>query len=543
MISFPFTKKQIEEGLADKGSLVRIIMDSLPDHFFFKDSEQRFLGVNKTMAGLMGLSDPQEAVGKTDFDIFQAQDARKIQDDDKQVLQSARAIVSRERQAILKNGQTIWLSEHRIPLTDESGKTVGLVGLAVDITSIKKMETELRNTNMRLSGTLAELKQTQRRVIQHERLNALGEMASGIAHDFNNALMPILGYSDVLIAKPEILDDREETLSMLKDIRTAAVDASQVIRRLHEFYRSSAEDEEAAGDLNKQVMTAVVLTRPKWDAEMGAKGIHIKVETDLGDIPFVNAKESRLREVLLNLILNAIDAMPKGGTITLRTGLESDRVVLEIRDTGVGMTDDVRKRCFEPFFTTKGDEGTGLGLPLTYGFVQRHKGTIDIDSELGKGTVITIRLPCQRKPEVTADEPVDSPDKPTARMRVLIIDDELAARTLLVRYLRADRHTAVTADGGEDGLAKFRSGKFDLVITDRAMPDMSGDQVAEIIRKENPDVPVVMLTGFGDIMKEDGHCPLGVNLILSKPITRGARNRSRGQEQDYRRASVNVAPS
>jgi len=221
MIEFPFRDKQIRDALANKGSLVRVIMDSLPDCFFIKDKDLRFVGVNKTLAEFVGFTDPKDMVGKTDFDVFQPAEAQKLHEDDLRVVKSGHPLLSRERQVHLKNAQKVWLSEHRIPLTDEQGNVVGLVGVVRDITMVKNMEQDLRTANMRLSGTLAELRQAQQGIIQNERLNALGEMASGIAHDFNNALMPVLGYSDIMIAKPEILDNREEAISMIRDIRFA----------------------------------------------------------------------------------------------------------------------------------------------------------------------------------------------------------------------------------------------------------------------------------------------------------------------------------
>lgn len=205
--------------------------------------------------------------------------------------------------------------------------------------------------------------------------------------------------------------------------------------------------------------------------------------------------------------------------MTIRTRAEGERVVLEIADTGIGMTEEVRKRCLEPFFTTKGEGGTGLGLSLTYGFVQRHKGALAIDTVLGKGTTITIRLPCFVSGGVPLDEPAEPVGLLVKGKRVLVVDDELAARRLLSRYLEVDDHVVQTAEGGRDGIEKFHAGKFDLVITDRAMADMSGDEVAATIRKTNADVPIIMLTGFGDIMNDDGHYPAGVSLVLGKPIT------------------------
>jgi CheY-like chemotaxis protein len=361
------------------------------------------------------------------------------------------------------------------------------------------------------------LRQAQQTIIQSERLNALGEMASGIAHDFNNSLMPILGYSDLLLANPAILADAKEAASILKDMREAAMDASECVRRLREFYRTSPEPEPACGDVNKQIQTVIVLMRPKWQSEADAKGARIAIETDLADVPSVGIKESQLREMLINLLLNAIDAMPTGGTITFRTRLDGKRVILEIADTGTGMTEEVRRRCLEPFFTTK-PTGSGLGLSMAYGLVQRSRGSLSIASARGEGARITISLPCHGgEPAPDTSPPRDM--APVRPMTILVIDDELSACRLYERALQADGHTVETAISGHEGLSKFRAGTFDLVIVDRAMPDLSGDNVVSAIRESDKQIPVVMATGFGDIMLDSGELPPGVNLVLSKPVS------------------------
>ncbi|MDD4871821.1 MAG: ATP-binding protein [Kiritimatiellae bacterium] len=499
-------------------NLLDLLMDNLPEILFLKDRNLRFVQTNEAHAAIMGLSSPDEVIGKTDFDLFPALDVQSVHEQEEKVIKTGQPVFSLEQKISNSCGETCWLCGHRIPIKDEKGDIIGLLGLIRNISPTKKMEQELRDVNMRLSHALTQLKQTQQKIIQHERLNALGEMASGVAHDFNNALMPILGYTDVLIAKPEILVKTEETLGMLKDIRMAAMDAAQAVRRLREFYRMSSEEEKYKGNLNKQVETAVILTRPKWQSEMGAKGIHISVKTELQDIPMVNAKESQLREILINLILNAVDAMPDGGTITLNTRKEHNMVVLEVCDTGMGMTDDVRHRCFEPFFTTKGDAGTGLGLSMAYGFAKRQNGTIDIISAPGKGTKVAICLPTEEA-EVL-EPPVEIPAFMIPQMRILVIDDEPYACKLFNMYLKADKHIVDIASNGKDGMAKFSSGSYDFVITDRAMPDMSGDQVAAAIREVNNKIPIIMVTGFGDIMNENKECPEGVDVVLCKPVTR-----------------------
>jgi CheY-like chemotaxis protein/anti-sigma regulatory factor (Ser/Thr protein kinase) len=232
-------------------------------------------------------------------------------------------------------------------------------------------------------------------------------------------------------------------------------------------------------------------------------------------VPPVAGDESALREVLTNLIFNAVDAMPGGGTITLRTHKDGDSAVLEIADTGTGMTDEVRRRCLEPFFSTKGERGTGLGLSMVFGIIQRHSGTLDLQSEVGKGTTFIIKIPLQdaaslRRTSVAPEEAAHT------ALRILVVDDEAPVRDTLAAVLAADGHEVESAMDGAEGLRRFLASKFDLVITDKAMPGMSGDQMATAIKKSAPETPIVLLTGFGLFLdKEDFPA---VDALASKPV-------------------------
>src|SRR5208282_3855609 len=242
---------------------------------------------------------------------------------------------------------------------------------------------EHRESEQRLKLVLEELRNTQQRIIQQERLRALGGMASGIAHDFNNALVGILGLSELLLHHPENLDDKQKLRRYVEMINTSAKDAGGVVNRLREFYRHREGREVFGGvDLNQLVEDTISLTQPMWKTQAEAKNISITLQKDFQNVSPVAGDAGELREVLTNLIFNAVEAMPRGGTIIVRTRGDDSQVTLEVSDTGVGMTDDVRQRCLEPFFTTKGTHGTGLGLSMVYGIVQRHQGTIDINSEV-----------------------------------------------------------------------------------------------------------------------------------------------------------------
>ena len=407
------------------------------------------------------------------------------------------------------------------PLLDEAGNVTGAVHVMSDITNRIQAEDTLRETNERLRQVLDKLEQTQWQIIQQERLRAFGQMASGIAHDFNNALSQILGFTELLLNRPENLADKDKTVRYLELMRTAASDAAEVVRRMREFYRPREEDERfSALDLAELVEESISLTQPRWRDEARGRGVDIAVIADLREVPAIEGNAPELREALTNLIFNAVDAMDEGGTITVRTRSEDNLAVLEVADTGTGMTDRVRASCLEPFFSTKGDRGTGLGLAAVHGVVGRHNGTIEIQSKPGTGTTFVIRLPVPEKPADAAERNGIRAKLPD--LRVLLVEDEERLREILTEYLAGEGYEVETAADGREGLQKFRAGRFDLVITDLAMPEMSGDQMVDVIRTIAPDKPVIMLTGFGAMMVDAEECPPGVSLVVPKPVTLAA---------------------
>ncbi len=392
-----------------------------------------------------------------------------------------------------------------------------VAGSVENLTRRRRAEQDLSEANRELESALRELKSTQQQIIQQERLRALGEMASGIAHDFNNTLTPILGFTDLLLERPELLEDTVEATRFLNLLRTSAKDAASIVRRLREFYRPlETQDTVSAVDLVSLVTQVVSLTEPKWRQQAQANGSTIRVETEMATIAPVAADESALREALTNLIFNAVDAMPAGGLITLRVTTEDDQAILQIQDSGTGMTEEVRQRCLEPFFSTKGDHGTGLGLAMVYGIIKRHGGTMDIASKLEQGTTFTIRLPFAKPAEKSETEETLEPAERSS-LKVLLVDDEPGTREVISAFLRSDGHLVTTANNGREGLREFRAQPFDVIVTDRAMPEMNGDQMAGMIKEARPDIPIVLLTGFG--LPTTDQPPAAIDVVLNKPVT------------------------
>jgi signal transduction histidine kinase/ActR/RegA family two-component response regulator/HAMP domain-containing protein len=375
-----------------------------------------------------------------------------------------------------------------------------------------------------------DLRQSQQAVMQQERLKALGQMASGVAHDINNALSPVVGFADLLAQTEKGVS--ESGKKHLEYIKTAGRDIAHIVKRLREFYRPRDEHESLhllqLGAVAKQMID---MMQPRWRDIPQVNGINIKMETDFAaDTPEFAGIESEIREALTNLILNAIDALPTGGTITIRTraakrppreGSPTEYAVLEVSDTGVGMDETIRKRCLEPFFSTKGKRGTGLGLAMVYGVIERHEGKIEIESEQGKGTTMRLLFAVRDLDVSDTTELIENGHVP-GPFRILYIDDEPALRSLIQEILEHDGHKIETADGGQAGINAFHSAyirkdPFDVVVTDLGMPIVDGQAVARAIKSESSATPVIMLTGWGAFLKKDGDVPKEVDGILSKP--------------------------
>jgi signal transduction histidine kinase/ActR/RegA family two-component response regulator len=381
-----------------------------------------------------------------------------------------------------------------------------------------------------LAQAYNDLRQTQHTVMQQERLKALGQMASGIAHDVNNALSPVVGFADLVLRAEKTLSENGKRY--LRHIRTAGEDVAHIVARLREFYRRR-EEQEALHELNLNTLTEQVvdMTRPRWRDIPQSRGATIEVVTELSpDAPVLAGIESELREALTNLVLNAVDALPDGGRITIRTQMQNctslravgqpSHIVLEVEDTGIGMNEETRRRCLEPFFSTKGKRGTGLGLAMVYGVVERHEASIEIQSEPSKGTLFRLIFPVRKvdQTDVEDEEDITSVEP----LQILCIDDEPLLRELVKELLLRDGHNVEVSDGGQAGIEAFQMAArsevpFDVVITDLGMPYVDGRQVAKVIKQESPDTIVVMLTGWGAFMKQEDSTALQVNAVLSKP--------------------------
>ena len=359
--------------------------------------------------------------------------------------------------------------------------------------------------------------------MQQERLRALGQMASGIAHDINNAISPMALYTESLLEREQNLS--EGGRKQLEIVQRAVDDVAQTVSRMGEFYRAREPQLSLIPvDLNKIVNQVLDLTRARWSDMVQQRGLAIDVRLELAnDLPCIAAVESQVRDALVNLVFNAVDAMPQGGPLTLRTrvaaGSGGQIVQLEVADAGTGMDEDTRRRCLEPFFTTKGARGTGLGLAMVYGVVQRHNANLEIESEPGKGTVVRVSFAAAQALKAMSSV---SHKPPVGPMRILVIDDEPLLLRSLCDTLECEGHDVTSASGGQAGINAFaeshaKGQPFPLVITDLGMPHVDGRKVAVTIKSAAPDTVIIMLTGWGRRLVSEGDIPPGVDTMISKP--------------------------
>jgi PAS domain S-box-containing protein len=371
-----------------------------------------------------------------------------------------------------------------------------------------------------LERAYEDIRSTQKDMLQHERLRALGQMASGIAHDINNALSPAAIYVQLLLERETGLS--EPVRKQLGIVEQAILDVSHTVARVREFYRpQQAHSEEAPVSINRLLEQVIQLTRARWLDMPQERGIVIQMQRDFSPTtPDILGVESEIRDAVTNLILNAVDAMPAGGTVTVRSRPVAQLTAVEVIDNGIGMDEQARARCLEPFFTTKGERGTGLGLAMVYGTVQRHRGEIEIESRPGQGT--TVRLLFQAVSSSGMQKVIVREAERVPPLRVLLVDDDPLVLEACKSVLEKDGHTVVTAEGGAAGIDAFRQAcasaqRFDLVVTDLGMPHVDGRQVAAAVKAVEPSRPVIMLTGWGHRLRAEDEIPEFVDRVLGKP--------------------------
>lgn len=381
----------------------------------------------------------------------------------------------------------------------------------------KRAEAASLESNRQLVDALAELRTMQVEIVQRERLKALGQMADGIAHEFNNVLTPVLGYAEHLLNHPAVLANADSTRSFLEKIADAARSGAKAVARVRDFARTEA-GERGPVPVEDLVQSSVNITEPLWRDEALKSGKTVFVSQNVDPVSDVIGNAGQLREVLMRLISNAAKAIEKRGMIVISVVQRGGGVAISVEDDGKGMPESERLQLLDPKRCVGQPSGGPRGFGLIHGIMERHGGRVEIECPGGKGTKVTIVLPA-----VPAAPPATAPTGPAPQLckaaRILVADDEPMVRDILCVYLQEDGHVVDVAVNGREALDRFREGDYDIVLSDRAMPEMNGDQLAVEVKKLKPNVPVILLTGFGDEMNARGDLPAGVDTVVAKPFT------------------------
>lgn len=470
-------------------SLLRHCVDSAYDAVYAASLEGKLLWANNRAADLLGL-ESESLEGEPYWKSIQAEDSDRVRSAF-EVAAGGEAQRS-EARFLGRDGETRRILVTNSPIYAE-GSVVAVLGIMRDVT---------------------EERQEAEHAMRSDKLRALGQLASGVAHNFNNSLTAVLGYTQLVLNKttdPAIHRN-------LKTVEKAALDAAKMVQRIQNFARQGKDDAAAPADLNQIIRDALDLTRSRWRDDARAAGIAYDVIFRPQEGVIALCDQSAMREVFVSIIINAIEAMPGGGRLTITTLVERDHLLADFVDTGLGMSGETRHRIFEPFYTTKGAKGQGMGLAVTYGIVERHGGEIHVTSEPGHGSTFTIRLKRASEPEAV---PVYADGHSAVRSSsVLVVDDEAPIRVLLSDLLRARGHKVMTAEDGLAGLRAVENMRFDMVITDLSMPGADGWTVIEETRRRWPDTKLVILTGYGgfaELAVPSGDTSV-VDALISKPF-------------------------
>ena len=478
--------------LADTTRSKEQIIDSAGDAIVSVSPEDRIEGWNPAAERIFGLSTAQ-ALGRPITDLLPRDDygdaRRRLGEGTPRHAFETTATAGQPRPA-----------ELAVTLSARHGRLGGLEGLIAivrDITAQREVEKQLR---------------------QSEKLTALGQLAGGIAHDFNNLLQAILGYAQLMKQNP---GDAEFVARSLNIVEAAAVDGSETVRRIQQFARLRPDEQFVGVDVNQIVHDAIAIVRPRWEEKIARDNRPLDLRLDLGAIETINGRPAALTELMTNLILNALDAMPDGGTLTITTRGEPGRqITLTVADTGIGMPEPVRRRIFEPFFSTKGEGGSGLGLSMVYSIVRRHGGEIRVESEPGRGATFALSFPVASEPVGAEPESV----LPRARRpaRVLLVEDDPKVLGTLTEILKSVGHSVTPAASGAAGVAAYGPGRFDVVLSNLGMAGMNGWELAERLRRVDSDVVILFITGWGLRDEEHGRLKmLKIRKCLFKPVRPG----------------------
>ena len=493
-------RKRAEQALRESEEMSRSMLDNAAMGVYLLQ-DKKFLYVNPTFEKIIGYSS-EELVGRDAINYVHPDDRSIVRT---KAVENLKGISSLpyEFRVLRKDGRQIWVME-RVASIQYKGRRA-VIASFMETTEHKKSQVELERAYV-------ELKTAHERMVQTEKLRAMGEMASGIAHDFNNMLAVILGRTELVM--DDVKDDKVKR--GIQFIEQAALDAAKTVKRLQDSTRIRVEHTFDQLDVNQVVKDVLKMVESRRVDLEQTKGIAIKVEQELGKVGQVSGDAAELREALLNILFNAMDAMPTGGKLTVKSEQDEDWVQISITDTGMGIPEKMKNRIFEPFFTTKASKGSGLGLSVTYGIIARHGGMIKFDSAVGQGTTFYIRLPLAV--EAAKKETKKGKAAAAKTANILVVDDEPEVLKALGLNLEHFGHWVKGFTSGAEAIKAFKDGKYDLVITDLGMPEVSGWDVTRAIKEIQPDMPVLIITGWAIELDEEQKQI--VDGIIAKPFSR-----------------------
>ena len=495
-------RKEVEKELRETKDFLEKLIENTVDGIMICDLVGNIINVNSALERMSGL-EKEELIGEHASILIKEDEELRKMFREKAVELFEKGSTSYETVLKRKDGKYVEADVNTSMIKDEKGDYIAAVSLFRDITERKEIEEKL---------------------LQSEKLKSLGELAGGVAHDFNNVLAAILGRVQLLRmsidAQTKKQERRKSVYNMKKGleiIEKASLDCAETVRRIQEFSRRRTDDKYFKQvDVNELINNALEFTKVKWKDDAESKGLKYKIKNELSPLPLTAGSASEIREVLTNLINNAIDAMPQGGEIRIMTFKDNGHISIKIGDNGIGISKKMQDRIFDPFFTTKGVQSTGLGLSVSYGIINRHRGTIRVESVEGRGTTFTIQLPLSEKTAIK--EKVKPMTREQKKASILVVEDEEDVQELLKDILSDFGHEVETVSRGSQGVEVFKRKTFDLVFTDLGMPGMSGWQVAEEVKKINKEIPVALITGWEIQLKDSELKKSGVDLVLAKPF-------------------------
>ena len=494
-------KENLEQRVIERTELLREsegrfrgLVENTTDWIWEVNEHTRYTYASPQVHELLGY-EPDEIMGMTPFDLMTPEDQQGVRKLFVEAAGRQEPFSRLENTNLHKDGHTVILETSGVPIFGSDGSFKGYRGIDRDITERKK---------------------TEQALIQSEKLKSIGTITAGISHEFNNILAIISGNVQLL---ERAYKEHGGLTDALRIIKSATDDGAEISGKMLEFTKTSQDTKKLiSSDIRDLIRESIDFTMPRWKNEAQAKGINYKVDTEgMKSVLSILCNPTELREVFINLIINALDAMPEGGSLSFSTWSGEDTVFVSISDTGEGMSDEVRKNIFDPFFTTKSPVGTGLGMSMAYGIITRHGGKIEVESELGKGTIFSLQIPITAKEGDTELFSEPAQDIQCKSLHILVVDDEVNIGKLLNEFLSDDGHKVKTVDNGADAIKLSKRKSFDLVLCDLVMPDVSGYDVIKALNKLDRRPKIGIITGWNENLKpiEEG---MKVDFVVRKPF-------------------------